>query len=47
MKLTHPATLYQLNGILESCRPVNALPESLTNQREGRYMVVALASMDL
>jgi hypothetical protein len=47
MKLTRPASLYQLNGVLESYRPVKAMLESLTNQRVGRHMVVTLTYMDL
>jgi hypothetical protein len=47
MKLAHPTSLYHFVGILESHRPVKAMPEGFTDQRVGRCMVVTLTSMDL
>jgi hypothetical protein len=47
MKLACPAGLYQLNGVLESHRLVKVVSKGFTNQRVGRYMVPALASIDL
>jgi hypothetical protein len=47
MKLTRPASLYQLDDILENCRPVKAMSEGFTDQHAGKCMVVALVSMDL
>jgi hypothetical protein len=47
MKLACPVGLYQLDGVLEGHRPVKAIPKGFTNQRAGRCMILALASMDL
>jgi hypothetical protein len=47
MELAHPASLYQLDGVLDSCSPVKAMPEGFTDQRVGRCMVATLTSMDL
>jgi hypothetical protein len=47
MELTCPAGFYQLDGILESRKPVEVVMKCLTNQRVGRCMVLTLASMDL
>jgi hypothetical protein len=47
MKLAGPTSLYQLDGVQDSCRPVKAVSEGFTNQHVGRCMVVILASMNL
>jgi hypothetical protein len=47
MKLTCAAGLYQLDDILEGCRPVKAVLKGFTNQRVRRCIVPTLASMDL
>jgi hypothetical protein len=47
MELACSGSLYQLNGVLEGCRPVKAMLEGFTDQRVGRSMVPALTSMDL
>jgi hypothetical protein len=47
MKLACPASLYQLDDILENRRPVKAVPKGFTKQHVGRCMVPALTSMDL
>jgi hypothetical protein len=47
VKLTRPAVPYQFDGILEGCRPVKSVPKGFTDQRVGRCMVPALASMDI
>jgi hypothetical protein len=35
MKLAHPAPLYQLDGILEGCRPIKAMLKGFIGQRAG------------
>jgi hypothetical protein len=47
MKQTCPVSLYQHDGVLDGCRPVEAMSEGYTNQCKGRCMVAALTSMDL
>jgi hypothetical protein len=47
VKMACPASLFQLNGILEGCRLVKAMPKGFIDQRAGRGMVIALTSMDL
>jgi hypothetical protein len=47
MKLACPVGLYQLDGVLESRRPVKAMLKGFTNQPVGRYMVYAVAFIDL
>jgi hypothetical protein len=47
MKLARLASLYQLNGVLEGCRPVKAMLKGCIDQCTKRSMVAALASMDL
>jgi hypothetical protein len=47
LELAHQASLYQLDGILKGCRPIEVMPKGFTNQRAGWSMVAALASMDL
>jgi hypothetical protein len=47
MKFACPAGLYQLDGILESRRPVKAATKGFTNQHVKRCMVPTIASMDL
>jgi hypothetical protein len=47
MKMACPVSLYQLDGFLEGYRPVKAIPKGFTDQRAGRCMDVALASIDL
>jgi hypothetical protein len=46
MKLACPACHYQLDSVLQSRRPVEAMPKGFTNQRAGRCMVPTLTSMD-
>jgi hypothetical protein len=46
MELTCLAGLYQLDDILESCRPVKSMLKGFTDQRVGRCMVPTLTSMD-
>jgi hypothetical protein len=47
IKLACSASLYQLDDILEGCRPVKAMPKGFTDQRVRWCMVATLASMDL
>jgi hypothetical protein len=47
MELAYLTGLYQLDGVLEGCRPVKSMPKGLTDQRAERCMVPALTSMDL
>jgi hypothetical protein len=47
MELTRLTGLYQLDGILESCRPVKSVPKGFSNQHAGRCMVPTLTSMNL
>ena len=47
MALARPAAPNQLGSILESCRPVETLPEGLPDQRAERCMATALAHVDL
>jgi hypothetical protein len=47
MELAHSVSLYQLNDVLEGCRPVEAIPEGFIDLRAGRCVVPTLASMDL
>jgi hypothetical protein len=47
MKLVHPTNFYKLDDVLDDCRPIKVMSKSFTNQRARRYMVAALASMDL
>jgi hypothetical protein len=46
VELTRLAGLYQLNGVLESCRPVKSVSKGFTDQRVGRCMVPTLTSMN-
>jgi hypothetical protein len=46
VELTRLAGLYQLDGVLESCRPVKSVLKGFTNQRAGRYVVPTLTSMN-
>jgi hypothetical protein len=46
IELTCLAGLYQLDGILESCRPVKSVPKGFTDQRVGRCMVPTLTPMN-
>jgi hypothetical protein len=46
-ELARSASLYQLDGVLEGCRLVKVMPEGFTDQRVGRCVVPALASMHL
>jgi hypothetical protein len=46
VELTCLAGLYQLDDVLKSCRLVKSVPKVFTNQRVGRYMVLALTSID-
>jgi hypothetical protein len=46
MELTCLAGLYQLDGVLESCRPVKSVPKGFTDQRAGRCVVPTLTSMN-
>jgi hypothetical protein len=46
VKLTRLAGLYQLDGVLESCRPVKSMPKGFTDKRAGRCMVPTLTSMN-
>jgi hypothetical protein len=47
VKLAHVVGLYQLDGVLESCRPVKSVPKGFTDQCARRRMIPTLASMDL
>jgi hypothetical protein len=47
MELACPAGLYQLDGVLEGCRPVKSMSKGFTDHHAGRCMVPALTSMDL
>jgi hypothetical protein len=47
MELACPTGLYQLDGVLESCMPVGAVPKGFTNQCAEKCMVPTLASMFL
>jgi hypothetical protein len=47
VKLAHSASFYQLDGVLESRKPVEAMLEGFTNQRARRCVVAALATMYL
>jgi hypothetical protein len=47
MELACPTGLYQLDGILEGYRLVKSMLKGFTDQRAGRCMIPALASMDL
>jgi hypothetical protein len=47
MELAGSAILYQLDGILEHYRPVEAMRKGFTNQCAGRCVVPTLASIDL
>jgi hypothetical protein len=47
VELTRLTGLYQLDGILESCRPVKSVPKGFSNQHAGRCMVPTLTSMNL
>jgi hypothetical protein len=46
VELTHLAGLYQLDGVLESCRPVKSVPKGFTDQHAGRCMVPTLTFMN-
>jgi hypothetical protein len=39
MELACPASLYNLDGVLDSCRLVKVVPEGFTDQGAGRCMV--------
>jgi hypothetical protein len=47
MELACPASLYQLDGVLEGYRPVKSMMKGFTDQRVGRCLVLTLTSMDL
>jgi hypothetical protein len=47
VKLAHATDLYQLDGVLEGCRPVKSVSKGFTDQRAGRHMISTLASMNL
>jgi hypothetical protein len=47
MELACPTGLYQLNGVLEGCRPVKSMPKGFTDQHAGRCIVPIVTSMDL
>jgi hypothetical protein len=47
MKLARTTGLYQLNNILEGCRPVKSVLKGFIDQHAGRRMIPTLASMDL
>jgi hypothetical protein len=47
MKLACVTGLYQLDGVLEGCRPVKSVPKGFTDQRVERCVIPTLASMDL
>jgi hypothetical protein len=46
VELTRLAGLYQLDDILKSCRLVKSVPESFTDQRVGRCVVLTITSMN-
>jgi hypothetical protein len=45
VKLARATGLYQLDDVLEGCRPIKSVPKGFTDQRAGRRMI--LTSMDL
>jgi hypothetical protein len=47
VKLACTVGLYQLNGVLEGCRPIKSVSKGFTDQRAGRRMIPTLTSMDL
>jgi hypothetical protein len=47
MELACLAGLYQLDCVLEGCRPVKSMLKGFPDQRARRCMVPALTSMDL
>jgi hypothetical protein len=47
VNLARPTGLYQLDGVLEGCRLVKAVPKGFPNQCVGRHVILTLASMDL
>jgi hypothetical protein len=46
VELTRLAGLYQLDGVLESCKPVKSVLKGFTDQHAGRCMVPTLTSMN-
>jgi hypothetical protein len=46
VELTCLAGPHQLDGILESCRPVKSMLKGFIDQRVGRCMVPTLTSMN-
>jgi hypothetical protein len=46
VELTCLADLYQLDDVLESCRPVKFMPKGFADQRAGRCVVPTLISMN-
>jgi hypothetical protein len=46
VELTCLAGLYQLDGVLESCRLVKSVPKGFTDQRAKRCMVPTLTFMN-
>jgi hypothetical protein len=46
VELTHLAGLYQLDGVLKSCRLVKSVLKGFTDQRAERCMVPILTSMN-
>jgi hypothetical protein len=47
MKLAHVVGGYQLDGVLEGCRPVKSMSKGFTDQCVRRRMILTLTSMDL
>jgi hypothetical protein len=47
MKLARAIGIYQLDGVLNDCRPVKYVPKGFTDQHAGRRMIPTLISMDL
>jgi hypothetical protein len=46
VELTRLSDLYQLDGILESCRPVKSVSKGFTDQHAERRMVPTLTSIN-
>jgi hypothetical protein len=46
VELTRLAGLYQLDDVLESCRPVKSVPKGFTDQHAGRCVVPTVTSMN-
>jgi hypothetical protein len=45
VKLTHATGFYQLDSVMEGCRPVKYVPKGFIEQRAGRRVIPTLTSM--